>query len=290
MRLRHSPYLPALLLTVGLMASPIGLPWPAYSQGVVTEQDVMLGLFKQAAGAFQQGNFQAAATALETLLGKAGKDAQLESVYYLLGASYFNLGQYDKAVENLRKYQTNYPSGGRVAEVTLSLGQALMLQKDDAGAIREFSKLEGNAALHDDALSCKAQAQRESGDVPGAIATYEKLVAGGIRSPMIATSAIALVELYAKQGAMAFPKGVLAQVRAALDVSGRARGDRVGCDRAPMLTRRARLEAHDFAGSRLLRTRRASPRGGRRRPDTRLRRIPLEQRRHGRTLCAPIPR
>src|SRR5450432_3142327 len=52
--------------------------------------------YNEAMVAFQAGDFATVVEKLEMVIAQAGKGAQLESVYFTLGAAYFNLEKYPK--------------------------------------------------------------------------------------------------------------------------------------------------------------------------------------------------
>jgi TolA-binding protein len=159
-------------------------------------QPDLLQLYNQAATAFAAGDYTAAAAGMEKVVAQAPPDSKLEPVYYTLGASYFNLGQFDKAVETLRSYRTKFPAGAHLTEATFSLGEASLLTHDNQTAVEAFKSLENNPAYRQQALFYEASAQKEAGQTNEAIATLERLLSAGVRDNSEAKGALMLAGLY----------------------------------------------------------------------------------------------
>ncbi len=153
--------------------------------------------FNSAMQAFQSGDYQTAATNLESVIAKAADSPQLEPVYFTLGASYFNLEQYDKAVETLKKYKEKFPQGARIGDATFCIGQASFMSKNYGEAVAAFSQLESIPQLREQALQYEAAAYKEDGKIDEAIATLEKLVSPDIKSTIGVNGAMTLAGLYA---------------------------------------------------------------------------------------------
>jgi TolA-binding protein len=155
--------------------------------------------FNEAMTAFQGGDYATAATNLEGVIAKAGPGSQLEPVYFTLGAAYFDLAQYPKAIETLKTYREKYPKSPRLADATFSIAQASLLDKDYGGAAEEFARLENIPLYREHALLYEATADKESGRAVNAIAALEKLISPDIVSSIGANGAMMLVGLYADQ-------------------------------------------------------------------------------------------
>jgi TolA-binding protein len=150
-------------------------------------------------GAFGKGDYQAAVTALNTAISKASPGPGLESIYYTLGAAYFNLKDYPNAVATLEKFISLYPKSARLPEAIFSIGQASMLNNDYEKAAASFKQLERLPGYRDQVLFLEGSAYKEAGHFDEAIAAYEQLVANGIKSSNGANAAIQLVALYGKK-------------------------------------------------------------------------------------------
>ncbi len=156
----------------------------------------LVPVYNRATAAFAAGDFATASAGMETIIAQAPPDAKLEPVYFTLGASYFNLGQYPKAAETLRAYRAKFPDGAHFAEATFALGEASLLAHDDPAAIEAFTSLENTPAYRAQALLYEATAQKEAGRNPEAVAALEKLVGAGVRDDAGSRGALMLAGLY----------------------------------------------------------------------------------------------
>jgi TolA-binding protein len=175
-------------------------------------------LFNEAMSSFQQGDYQAAVTKFQTVMGQAGEGAQLEGLYFMLGAAYFNLQQYDKAVEALKQYQTKYPQGPRIKEVIFSLGQASFMATNYAEAVAAFSQLENVPQLREQALLYMGAAYKEQGKLDEGIETLEKLITPEIRSTTGVNGAMMLVGLYGEKKEADKANAVISKILQRLDL------------------------------------------------------------------------
>ncbi|SRR5579862_776489 len=174
-------------------------PPPATVSSPSTVAADLTKAFTEGMAAFQAGDYATAVSKLEMVLAKAGDVPELEPVYFTLGASYYNLAQYPKAIETFNKYVEKFPSGSRIVDATFSIGQAKMLLKDYAGAAAQFAKLENVPQAHDQALLYEGLAWKEGGKVDDAIKALEKLVSPGIQSASAANAGMVLAALYTQK-------------------------------------------------------------------------------------------
>jgi TolA-binding protein len=189
-------------------------------------------IFNTAVSAFGRGEYQEAAASMESLLkqmpneaaqanmtpaDKAKLAAQMEPIYFTLGAAYFNLKQYPEAIAAIKQYLTRYPKAARAAEATFCLAQASYFSKDYATAARGFAALENTPAFREQALLLGGLSYRELGEDSKAVVPLEKLIQSGIKSPTAARGAMQLVALYGKQKQPAKALKMLLDVKANLD-------------------------------------------------------------------------
>ena len=184
-------------------------------------------LFNTAVTDFDRGDYQGAVTTIETLLKlvpadltpaeKAKSSALLEPMYFTLGAAYFDLNQYPKAIAALKDYLVRYPKSTRVNEVAFSLAQASYLDKDYAAAAQGFLALENVPAYRLQALLFEGLSYKEANEEAKAIVALEKLVAGGIKSPTAARGAMQLITLYGQQKQPDKALKMLSEVQANID-------------------------------------------------------------------------
>lgn len=156
-------------------------------------------VFNEAMIAFQSNDFATAATKLEKVIATAGQGAQLESVYFTLGAAYFNLQQYPKAIETLKQYQTKYPQGARIADATFSIAQASFASKDYGEAAAQFARLENTPQYREQALFYGALALKEDGKLDDAAKRLEALTNGELKSSSAVNGAMILAGIYAQK-------------------------------------------------------------------------------------------
>ena len=114
--------------------------------------------------AFESGDFKTTLENLEKVIVQAAPDAQLESVFYTLGAAYFNLPDYPKAIIAFQIYQTKYPKAARFNEGSLAIGQALSLSEKFTEAAVHYQTLENVPELREQALALEAAAYEKAGD------------------------------------------------------------------------------------------------------------------------------
>jgi TolA-binding protein len=166
------------------------------ANSVTTQEAVLTGVFNDAMSAFQAGDYAGAAPKLESLIAQAGEGAQLESVYFTLGAAYYNLEQYAKAIETLKKYQQKYPQSARIVDATLFIGRASLVSKDFNGAAEQFAKLVNVPPLREQALFYGAVALRQAGRLDEAVLSIEALISPEIRNALGVKAAMMLAGLY----------------------------------------------------------------------------------------------
>lgn len=164
-------------------------------------------------GAFGKGDYQAAVTALNTAITKAQPGPGLESIYFTLGAAYFNLKDYPNAVTTLEKFLSLYPKSARVPDAVFSIGQASLLNNDFEKAAASFKQLERLPGYRDQVLFFEGSAYKQAGKLDQAIAAFEQLVANGIKSTNGANAAIQLVALYGKKKDFDKASAMVTQIR-----------------------------------------------------------------------------
>lgn len=187
--------LPALVL-FGTMD---GFAQAPQDSSPATLQSELAGKFNEAITAFQAADYATSVSKLEEVIARAGEGANLESAYFTLGASYFNLEQYGRAIEVLKTYLKKYPKEPRVIEVCASIGQASLMTKDYAEAAAQFARLENEKAWRERALYYGALALEQGNRPDEAIKKSEALISPEIRTPLAVDGAMRLAGLYAKK-------------------------------------------------------------------------------------------
>src|SRR5438067_2858038 len=165
--------------------------------------------------AFASGDYQTAAKNLESLISQVAQDTapQLEPIYFTLGAAYYNLGDYPKAIETLKKFLQKFPKSAKVNEAAFSLAQATVLSKDYEGAAAIFKQLETDPVYREQALLFEGMAYKEAKKTDEAIGALERLVSAGIRNTNSANGAILLASLYSEKGQSAKSLAVIQAIR-----------------------------------------------------------------------------
>ena len=157
-------------------------------------------LYAQGMAAFQAGDFAKAAADLEALANKAEFTPQLEPVFYTVGSAYFNAGDYKKAIAAFKTYQTKFPAGAHAAEASFALAQCNLLSKNYGDAATQFSALEKDPRMREQALFLQATAHKEGGKIDQATAVLEKLVGSELKTGAGIRGAMMLAQLYAQKG------------------------------------------------------------------------------------------
>ncbi len=163
-------------------------------------QDDLAKAYQEGLQAFSSGNFEGAVTSMQLIIEKATPESPLQTVYYTLGASEFNLQHFDRAIEALRKYLEKYPQGTQASDAAFFIAQAQIQLKDFAGAVQTVTPLENKPEYREKALLLIGDAQKESGNWDAAIAALTKLTSGGIRTANQANGALLLASVYAQKG------------------------------------------------------------------------------------------
>ncbi|MGZ5001808.1 MAG: tetratricopeptide repeat protein, partial [Chthoniobacterales bacterium] len=165
------------------------------------QQSELPQLYAQGMAAFQAGDFAKAAETLETLANKAEFTPQLEPVFFTIGSAYFNAGNYTKAIAAFKNYQTKFANGPHAADAAFGLAQSNLLTKSYAEAAAQFSALEKDPKLREQALLSQATALKEGKKEDQAITALEKLVGTELKTPTSVRGAIMLAQLYVQKGA-----------------------------------------------------------------------------------------
>ncbi len=160
----------------------------------------LANIYNTAMQAFQQGNWGATVQGLEkflTLVVDPKQQGALHPIYYTLGAAYFNMENYSKAIEVFDKYLTKYPNAERVLDVKLALAQANLFSNQYAKAIKLFEQLELLPQYREQSLTAQVQAYKGLRKPEDAIRVLERLVGEEIHTSAQANAAIDLAEMYA---------------------------------------------------------------------------------------------
>ena len=170
-----------LLLLVGAQMSAQGQD--AGSQAGLT--------WKQARDSFAAGDYPTAAAKFSAIIQNSAPAAVkwsdntaasappplakwLEPAFYMLGASYFNSKQWEKAIKNFNRYLKLFPQSKHVTEIQFSLAQAELLAGNPKEAIPLFLALLPDPLYHDKGTVYLAESYRQAGDLSAAMGVFEK--------------------------------------------------------------------------------------------------------------------
>lgn len=189
---KTAAFVSALLLAISPLAPTAWAqaPAPTPASGGLEQ------LWKQGKEAFDSGNFQTTITSFKSLIEKAPKEAELEPVFYTLGAAYYNTKDYRQAADTFAKLLATYPQSKQTLEVTFSMAQAEMLANNGAVAAELFKKLEAVPQYKQQIPLLMAHSYKQAQKFDEAIATLEQMISGGIQSTYAAKGAMELVDTY----------------------------------------------------------------------------------------------
>jgi len=170
-----------------------------------TADSELATLYNEANVAFQKGDWNGAAAGFEkvialVMLQDEKAQAQLGPVYYMLGASYFNQPDYQKAIGSFKKYLEKWPNADRVMEVKLGIAKASFFLRDFETVVKMYSQFENIPAYRDQALIAEGEAYKELNKPEDQIRVLEKLIDPEPKTTIQAKGAIMLVETYTNQG------------------------------------------------------------------------------------------
>jgi TolA-binding protein len=173
---------------------------PLASAQAPTDAEKLATMYNTAMQAFAAGNWAGAASGLEQLIKIVPPEAggQLQSLYYSLGASYFNQPNYPKAIETFKTFISKFPQSEKIVEIRWRLAQSHMLNKEYAVAAPLFAGFESNPAYREQAMAAQVRCYKELKQPANAIPVLEKLIAPEIKTTTQANGAIELADFYAQ--------------------------------------------------------------------------------------------
>ncbi len=193
---------------------------PAQQPVGKSEAQILAEIYNAAMKAFQAGNWSEAASGLEKLIKMVPNEgqAQIHPAYLTLGAAYYNLPNFPKAIEVFTGFITRFPNAERLMDAKLGLGQTHLAAKNYDEAIKVFVALENVAAVRERALGSQALAYRLQKKIDDAIRVLEKLVGADIKTTPQANGAVMLVELYVEKNETAKASALLEMLQARIAI------------------------------------------------------------------------
>lgn len=154
-----------------------------------------------AGAAWEKGDMAGASANYQAMLDVAKKTGtkpeQMERLYFLLGASYFNLPDYAKAQGIFNEYVTNYPKGANLYQANLALARILKVQKKWPEAIQKYEPLKNaNNQFKDDVNIELAECYVENNQKAKAVTLFETALAPGIKTSGQVRQALKLCDIY----------------------------------------------------------------------------------------------
>lgn len=179
-----------------------------------------MATYNEAMRAFQSGNWVEAASGLEKLIKLVPNEgqAQIHPAYLTLGAAYYNIPNFDKAIEVFSGFIAKFPNAERLLDAKMSLGQTYLAAKKYDEAIKSFAALENVAAVRERALGAQALCFKLQKKPDEAIRVLEKLVGADIKSTPQANGAVMLVELYVEKNETAKASALLEKLQARIAI------------------------------------------------------------------------
>ncbi|HZJ15089.1 MAG TPA: tetratricopeptide repeat protein [Chthoniobacteraceae bacterium] len=163
---------------------------------------LMAQIYNEALQAFQRGEWGPAASGFAKLIAMVPNEgqAQIAPAYLTMGAAYYNMPNFPKAIEVFSGFIKQFPNSERLLDAKMALGQTYLAAKNYPEAIKVYAELEATPALRDQALTFQALAYKLQNKKEEAIRILEKLIAGGLKTTAQANGGVMLIELYVDKG------------------------------------------------------------------------------------------
>ncbi len=181
---------------------------------------IMAETYNAAMKAFQEGKWSDAASGLEKLIKLVPNEGQsgIQPAYLTLGAAYYNMPNFPKAIEVFSGFISKFPNAEKLTDAKLALGQTYLAAKNYDEAIKLFVALENVAAIRERALGAQALAYKLQKKPEMAIKVLEKLVGADIKTTAQANGAVMLIELYVEKNETAKAAALLEKIQARIAI------------------------------------------------------------------------
>ncbi len=199
------------------------LPATVFGQQGNTEPsqaEILARLYNKAMSDFQKGDWGGAASGLENFVKQVPNEgqAQIAPAYFTMGAAYYNMPNYPKAIEVFKGFIDKFPKSDKLLDARLLLGQCHLAAKQYDLALKIYAELESIPAIREQALMAEVTAYRMMKKPDDAIRTLEKLVGNEIKSTVQANGAVMLIEMYSDKGLTDKASAMLEKVQAKLAI------------------------------------------------------------------------
>jgi tetratricopeptide (TPR) repeat protein len=206
MNLRCSSASLALLMGVTgltcLSAAPAPAPAAAAKEGELPLAKNSLDLAdinKAAFDAFNAGDYAAAAPKLIQLAKSAealSLKEGLPDVYYMIGIASGQIKAWAQSLEYLRKYETQFPTGQWIKDVSMLIGKVNFFSGDFKASAAQFEKIRNIPELRDEVLPLLGEAYEKSDQGAEAVKVLLDYLKGGYGSTERINAALRLATLY----------------------------------------------------------------------------------------------
>src|SRR5204863_6407872 len=123
---------------------------------------LMAQIYNEALQAFQRGEWGPAASGFAKLIAMVPNEAQAQiaPAYLTMGAAYYNMPNFPKAIEVFSGFIKQFPNSERLLDAKMALGQTYMAAKNYDEAIKLYATLEATPAVREQALTFQALAYK----------------------------------------------------------------------------------------------------------------------------------
>ena len=178
-------------------------------------------VYNAAMQAFQAGDWSGAIDGFNKLLAAVTDPKQTTTfgpIYYTLGAAYYNLPDYKKAVSTFKTYLDKFPNDAHANEVRLSMARAYFADGDFDGAIKVFQQLATIPVYRDQALLAQSQCYISQEKPDDSIKALEELIKPDIKRGAQAGGGITLAQAYAEKGDAPKAIALIATLKTKIDL------------------------------------------------------------------------
>lgn len=179
------------------------IPQTARAQAPNAPLEDPAAVYNAAMQAFQEGDWGGAIDGFNKLLNAVTDPKQTTTfgpIYYTLGAAYYNLPDYKKAVSTFKTFLEKFPNDARANDVRLSMARSYYADEDFENAIKVFTQLAAIPAFRDQSILAVAECYKSQEKPEDQIKSLEELIKPEIKRGAQAGGAITLAQLYAEKG------------------------------------------------------------------------------------------
>lgn len=187
------PAPPAAPKPAGGGAVPLG------PDGLPLDSGALQMMKQDGAAAFDNGDYKMVIEKLKPyvdLAEKAGNTEFFDRFIFMLGMAYATQQQWDPAIQNLKKYESKFPKGEFILDVTKQIGVCLALSGNTKDAITQFEKLRNVAEMRDSIMPLLGELYQKNDQAGEAVKVLEEYLKTGYGSTERINSALRLTKIY----------------------------------------------------------------------------------------------